>query len=162
MNSVLLSLISVFTTIVDKSPCDSNAVFIFSAISGFPHKKVFPFRNFLERSPPPPPTPYTKLKLGTNSGYTRQSLFVGWRDGLGLGELGNASDMQKCPKTFGFDFWVGDFYASYSSVLNRFCNNYFSRKLLGKITEIWAIRTHYINLCYEDKFYLCNPITSVI
>ena len=146
MNSVLLSLISVFTTIVDKSSCDSNAVFIFFCHFWVPSQKSASFSKLSWTFSPPHP-PYTKLKLGTNSGYTRQSLFVGWRDGLGLGELGNASDMQKCPKTFGFDFWVGDFYASYSSALNRFCNNYFSRKLLGKITEIWAIRTHYINLC---------------
>ena len=46
---MLLSLISFFTTIVDKSPCNRNAVFI----SGFPHKKVHPFRNFLEVLPSP-------------------------------------------------------------------------------------------------------------
>ena len=74
----------------------------FSVISGFPNKKVhpIPFRNFLEVLPPPP---YTKLKLGKNSGYTRQTLFVGWGEVLGLCELGNAPDMQKCPKTFVHD-----------------------------------------------------------
>ena len=72
----------------------------FSVIFGFPNKKVHPFRNFLEVLPPPP---YTKLKLGKNSGYTRQTLFVGWGEVLGLCELGNAPDMQKCPKTFVHD-----------------------------------------------------------
>ena len=72
----------------------------FSVISGFPNKKVHPFRNFLEVLPPPP---YTKLKLGKNSGYTRQTLFVRRGEVLGLCELGNAPDMQKCPKTFVHD-----------------------------------------------------------
>ena len=31
------------TTIMDKSPWDSNAIFIFSDISQFPHKTVHPF-----------------------------------------------------------------------------------------------------------------------
>ena len=46
----------------------------FSVISLFPLKTVHPFRNFLAVLPPPP---YTKLKLGKNSGYTRPTLFVG-------------------------------------------------------------------------------------
>ena len=45
----------------------------FSVISRFPLKTVHPFRNFLAVLPPPP---YTKLKLGKNSGYTRPTLFV--------------------------------------------------------------------------------------
>ena len=61
---------------------------------------MHPFRNFLEVLPPPP---YTKLKLGKNSGYTRQTLFVRRGEVLGLCELGNAPDMQKCPKTFVHD-----------------------------------------------------------
>ena len=32
---------------LDKSPWDSNAVFIVSVISGFPHKTVQPFEIFL-------------------------------------------------------------------------------------------------------------------
>ena len=46
----------------------------FSVISQFPLKTVHHFRNFLAVLPPPP---YTKLKLGKNSGYTRPTLFVG-------------------------------------------------------------------------------------
>ena len=69
----------------------------FSVISRFPLKTVHPFRNSLAVLPPPP---YTKLKLGKNSGYTRPTLFVGWGEGLDLCELENAPDTQKCPKTF--------------------------------------------------------------
>ena len=72
----------------------------FSVISRFPLKTVHPFRNFLAVLPPPP---YTKLKLGKNSGYTRPTLFVGWGEGLDLCELENAPEMQRCPKTFVHD-----------------------------------------------------------
>ena len=41
------------TTIMDKSPGDSNAIFIFFFHSGFPHKTVHPFRIFLAVLPPP-------------------------------------------------------------------------------------------------------------
>ena len=40
------------------------------------------------------PTPYTKLKLGKNSGYTRPTLFVRLREGFGLCELQNAPETQ--------------------------------------------------------------------
>ena len=46
------------------------------------------------------PSPYTKLKLSKNSGYTCPTLFVGWGEGLHLCELENTPEMQKCPKTF--------------------------------------------------------------
>ena len=55
------------------------------------------FKIFLQFSLFPP---YTKLKLWKNSGYTHPTLFVGWGEGLGLCELENAPEMQKCPKTF--------------------------------------------------------------
>ena len=58
------------------------------------------FKIFLQFFLPPP---YTKLKLGKNSGYTRPKLFVGRGEGLDLGELENAAEMQKCPKTFVHD-----------------------------------------------------------
>ena len=58
----------------DKSPWNSKATFIFFCHSWFPQKTVHPFQNFLAALPPPP---YTKLKLGKNSGYTRPILFVG-------------------------------------------------------------------------------------
>ena len=35
------------------------------------------------------PSPYTKLKLRKNCGYTSPTLFVGWREGLDLYELEN-------------------------------------------------------------------------
>ena len=40
------------------------------------------------------PTPYTKLKLGKNSGYMHPTLFVRRRDGLDLCELQNAPETQ--------------------------------------------------------------------
>ena len=40
-------------TIMNKSPWDSNAIFIFFCYSGFPHKTVHPFRNFLADLSPP-------------------------------------------------------------------------------------------------------------
>ena len=69
-------------------------------ISRFPLKTVHHFRIFLHFSLP---LPYTKLKLGKNSGYTRKALFVGWAEGLDLCELENAPETQKCPKTFVHD-----------------------------------------------------------
>jgi len=54
-----------------------------AVISRFPLKTVQPFRNFLAVLPPPP---YTKLKLGKNSRYTRPTLFVGWGAG-GVGPV---------------------------------------------------------------------------
>ena len=45
---------------MDNSPWDSDAVFIFFCLSGFPHKSVHLFRSFLAVVPSPP---YTKLKI---------------------------------------------------------------------------------------------------
>ena len=58
------------------------------------------FEIFLQFSLPPP---YTKLKLGKNSGYTSPTLFVWWGEGLDLCELENTPETQKCPKTFVHD-----------------------------------------------------------
>ena len=69
----------------------------FSVISLSLLKQCILFEIFLQFSLPPP---YTKLKLGKNSGYTRPTLFVGWGEGLDLCELENAPETQKCPKTF--------------------------------------------------------------
>ena len=63
-------------------------------------KQYILFEIFSKFSLPPP---YTKLKLGKNSGYTRLTLFVGWGEGLDLGELEKAPETQKCPKTFVHD-----------------------------------------------------------
>ena len=69
------------STMLDKSPWDSTAIFIF-----FCHfsvrsllKQCIIFEIFLRFSLA---LPYTKLKLGKNSGYTRPTLFVGWGEGL--------------------------------------------------------------------------------
>ena len=58
------------------------------------------FEIFLQFSPP---HPIQSWKSEKNSGYTRPTLFVGWGEGLDLGELENAPDMQKGPKTFVHD-----------------------------------------------------------
>ena len=71
----------------------------FSVISRFPLKTVHHFRNFLSVLSSPT-SPYIKLKLGKNSGYTCPTLFVGGGEGLELYELENAPETQKCPKNF--------------------------------------------------------------
>ena len=68
----------------------------FSVISRFLIKQCILFEIFLQFSLP---SPYAKLKLGKNSGYTRPTLFVGWGEGLDLSELENAPEIRKYPKT---------------------------------------------------------------
>ena len=75
-------------------------IHIFLSFLGSLLKQCILFEIFLQFSLPPP---YTKLKLGKNSGYTRPTLFVGWGEGLDLCELENAPETQKCPKTFVLD-----------------------------------------------------------
>ena len=86
-------------TILNKIPWDSTAIFIIISLSflGSLFEQYILFEIFLQLHLPPP---YTKLKLGKNSGYTRPTLFVGWGEGLDLCELENAPEMQKSPKTF--------------------------------------------------------------
>ena len=72
----------------------------FSVISRSLLKQCILFKIFLQFCLPPP---YTKLKLWKNSGYTHPTLFEGWGEGLGLCQLENAPEMQKCPKTFVHD-----------------------------------------------------------
>ena len=72
----------------------------FSVISWFRLKQCILFEIFLRLSLPPP---YTKLKLGENSGYTRPTFFVWWGEGLDLCELENAPETQMCPKTLVHD-----------------------------------------------------------
>ena len=84
-------------TILDKSPCNMH---IFLSFLGSVFKQCIIFEIFLQFSLP---LPYTKLKLGKNSGYTRPTLFVGGGEGLDLCELENAPETQKCPKTFVHD-----------------------------------------------------------
>ena len=64
---------------------------IFLSFLGSLLKQCIIFEIFLQFSLPPP---YTKLKLGKNSGYTRPTLFVGWVEGLDLCELENAPETQ--------------------------------------------------------------------
>ena len=72
-------------------------IHIFLSFLGSLLKQWILFEILLQFSLPPP---YTKLKLGKNSGYTRPTLFVEWGEGLDLCELENAPETQKCPKTF--------------------------------------------------------------
>ena len=83
---------------MDKSPWHNNAIFIFFCHFSVPSLNSASFSEFSCSSPFPPP--FTKLKLGKNSGYTRPTLFVGWGEGLDLCELVNAPKMQKCPGIF--------------------------------------------------------------
>ena len=73
-----------------------------SVISRFPLKTVQRFRNFLQLSFPPP---YTKLKLGKNSGCTRPTLFVRWGEGLDLCELENAHKCENVPRLLFMIVW---------------------------------------------------------
>ena len=70
----------------------------FSVILGSLIKQCILFEIFLQ-FPPPPPPPH----LMQNSGYTRPTLFMGLGGEVGLCELENAPEMQKCPKTFVHD-----------------------------------------------------------
>ena len=68
------------TTILDKSPWDRTVIFIFFchfSVTSLNCTSVL-FEIFLLFSIPPP---YTKLKLGKNSGYTCPTLFLGWGEG---------------------------------------------------------------------------------
>ena len=88
-------------TIMDKSPWDSNAIFIFFCHFWVPSENSASFSKlfFLHFSLPPTPTLY-KVETLKNSGYTRPKLFVELWEGLDLCELENAPEMQKCPKTY--------------------------------------------------------------
>ena len=70
----------------------------FSVILGSLIKQCILFEFFFP-FPPPPPPPH----LMQNSGYTRPTLFMGLGGEVGLCELENAPEMQKCPKTFVHD-----------------------------------------------------------
>ena len=69
----------------------------FSVISGFPHKKVHPFRNFLAVLPSSHPIQKKKYWIHASN------FICGVRAGLGLCELENAPEMQKYPETFVYD-----------------------------------------------------------
>ena len=85
-------------TILDQSPWDSTAIFIFF---GSLLKQCILFEIFLQLSLP---QPYTKMKLGKKILDTRvQHCLWGRGGGLDLCELENALETQKCPKTFVHD-----------------------------------------------------------
>ena len=88
-------------TILDQSPWDSTAIFIFF---GSLLKQCILFEIFLQLSLP---QPYTKLKLGKKFWIHASNIVcgVGWGGGGGLDlcELENALETQKCPKTFVYD-----------------------------------------------------------
>ena len=88
-------------TILDKSPWDSTAIFIFFCYFSVPSLNSAAFSKFSCSSPSP--HPIQSWNSEKNSGYTRPALFVGWEEGLDLCELENAPKMQKCPKTFVHD-----------------------------------------------------------
>ena len=83
-------------TILDKSPWDNTAIFIFFCHFSVPSF----FEIFLQFLLPHPIQSWNTEK---NSGYTRPTLFVGWGEELDLGELENVPEMQKWPKTFVYD-----------------------------------------------------------
>ena len=74
----------------------------FSVILGSLIKQCILFEIFLQ-FPPPPTPPLPPPHLMQNSGYTRPTLFMGLGGEVGLCELENAPEMQKCPKTFVHD-----------------------------------------------------------
>ena len=88
-------------TILDKSPWDSTAIFIFFCYFSVPSLNSSAFSKFSCSSPSP--HPIQSWNSEKNSGYTRPTLFVGWGEGLYLCELENAPEKQKCPKTFVHD-----------------------------------------------------------
>ena len=82
----------------DKSPWDSTAVFIFLSFLSSLLKQCILVEIFLQFSLPPP---YTKLKLGKNSGYTRPTLIVcGVRGGVGPVCIGKRPRNAKVSRDF--------------------------------------------------------------
>ena len=75
-------------------------IHIFLSFLGQLLKQCIIFKIFLQFSLRPP---FTKLKHGKNSGFTRPTLFEGWGEGLDLFELENAPEMRTCSKTFVHD-----------------------------------------------------------
>ena len=65
------------TTIMDKSPWESNAIIIF--LSGFPNKTGHPFLNFLVVAPPP----LTLYKVATLKNICPSNFFCGVRGVIG-------------------------------------------------------------------------------
>ena len=83
-------------TILDKSPWDSTAIFIFFCYFSVPSLNSAAFSKFSCSSPSP--HPIQSWNSEKNSGYTRPTLFVGWGEGLDLCELENAQKYKSVPK----------------------------------------------------------------
>ena len=82
-----ITLLDSIPTILDKSPRDSNALFI---ISRFAHKNSASFLKFSCSSPSPPP--YTKLKLAKNFRIHTSNIVCGVWGGVGHVWI------EECPK----------------------------------------------------------------
>ena len=83
---------------MDKSPWNSNAIVIFFlSLLGSLIKQGILFEIFLQFSLPPL---YLKLKLGKNSGYKRQTLFVGRGEGF-IGVRAGGATGAAAPPNFG-------------------------------------------------------------
>ena len=89
------------TTIMDKNTWDSSAIFVFFCHSGFPHKTVHPFRNFLAVLPPP-----TLCKVETRKKFWihASNIDCGLRGGVGPVLIGKRPEIQVsldfCPWLF--------------------------------------------------------------
>ena len=84
-------------TILDKSPWDSTAIFIFSVISRFPLKTVQRFRNFLAVLPPP-----TLYKVETRKKFWihASNIVCGVRGGVGPVWIGKRPRNAKVSQDF--------------------------------------------------------------
>ena len=138
-------------SIMDKSPWYC-IIHIFLSFLGSLIKQCTLFEIFLQFSLPPP---YTKLKLGKNSGYTRPTLFAGWGEGLDLCELENVPEMQSVPRLLSRIVVVGlaDFHFHRSWKLHAwqvltYIHTYIHTLLLppkGAVQEQWLYYIIYNN-----------------
>ena len=113
-------------TIMDKSPWDSNAIFIFFLSFRVPRKTVHPFRNFPAVFPP---LPYTKKKFWIHA----PNIVCGVRErDVGPVWIGKRPEMQKCPKTFVHDCSSFNFHLLRTSRKSHF-NLFFFVFLLSTI-----------------------------
>ena len=119
-------------------------IHIFLSFLGSLLKQCILFEIFLKFSLPPP---YTKLKLGKNSGYRRPTMFVGWGQGLDLCEFQNASETQKCPKTFVHD-------------CSSFLSGIASLSLLRTLVRLNGVNRevkHHVSIKKRTQFYTTRP-----
>ena len=116
-------------------------------------KQCILFEIFLQFSLPPP---YKKLKLEKNSGYTRPTLFVGWREGLDLCELENTQKRKRVPRLL--SIIVG---SDASSVWN-FCGCFSDAIWRGnkwKRLQMWAVFSGYYFAIHRQFLrYYCRAL----